>query len=527
MSGPLDGPVNGPDVDVLIVGAGPVGLALAYELRLHDVTVLVVDGAGRVGPVRSMGLHPRTLAMLDRRGLLEDFRKAQAGEPDLARFRGGYAGIFLLGQDDPAAEQPHGLGMSREFIRTVYRHRLAVPDEPVRYHCEFVDYTETADGLIVRLDGTHGTDGTNGTGAPELIRTRYLVGCDGGGSLVRRRAGIGFPGTEASVTARLGMIRIEVDPPVEMGWRRTPSGWIAGLPFGRIMTYEWEPPPDPELPMTTAELQASIERVLGRSVTVTEHDPGTMSRFGDSARQAERYRHGRVFLAGDAAHIHLPVGGQGVNLGLQDAMNLGWKLAAACQGWAPPGLLDSYHAERHPVGAAVVQNTRAQSALMRPGPQTDALRELFGRLLTDFAAVNAMISEQITGVGLRYPAGPGDHPAVGSFPEDRPLTVAGRPTRLVELLHPAHGLLLECRAAPGLAPAAEPWSGRVRHLRVEAQDPLPAAVLLRPDGFVAWATDRPLVAGEDVEALRTALSRWFGEPPVPGTAAASSRGAAR
>jgi 2-polyprenyl-6-methoxyphenol hydroxylase-like FAD-dependent oxidoreductase len=332
--------------DVVVVGAGPVGLGLSFELGLQGLTVLVLEQSSGQQETRSMGLHPRTVEHLDRRGLLDDIREAQAEFHELKTFRGGFGGIFVLGRSAAPAAQSIGLGVTRELIKQVYLRHLDGLPVRLRYESEFIGFTETDDEVVVCIDSGQGH---------HHVSAQFLVGCDGGSSRVRKQAGIAFSGTEGTVVARLGQAVAETTPALSAGWLRTETGWLAALPFDRILTVEWSQRDREGSAMTSAELHASIERVLGRAVSLGE--TGFVTRFTDAARQAEEYRRGRVLLAGDAAHIHFPVGGQGVNLGLQDAMNLGWKLAATCHGSAPDHLLASYHSERHPVGVAVLDNT--------------------------------------------------------------------------------------------------------------------------------------------------------------------------
>ncbi|MFL4494081.1 FAD-dependent monooxygenase [Streptomyces sp. VTCC 41912] len=517
-------PSVGEHFDVVVAGGGPVGLALAAELRLHGVATLVLERGPRgVGEPRVLALHARTLETLDRRGLLAEFTRAQETLPDLDAWRGQlddhgarghFAGLYQLGRHtSEPAEQPHGLTLPHQVLKDLLAGRAEELGAVVRHDHEVVGLEQDADGVTVRVRTA------DGEGA---VRADFLVGCDGGRSVVRKDAGIAFPGTGPSLVSRMGRGTVEVLGGGELpgGWRRSDGGWFMRMADGRISVIEWDRPTDQEDAATGDELAAAIERVTGQRVALTDVD--FVTRFTDSARQAGRYRAGRVLLAGDAAHIHFPAGGQGVNLGLQDAFNLGWKLAAECRGWAPEGLLDSYHAERHPVAAEVLDNTRAQVALMRPGPQVDALRALFSRLL-EMEEVNKYLSDVIYATGIRYdilpaagggPSGPGGHPRIGTFARDLPLTTADGPTRLAELLRPGRPLLLgfDGSGAGDALDAAAGWADRVTIVAATARDPLAAALLVRPDGYLAWASDGPVTG----EGLRAALTAWCGAERAAG-----------
>ncbi|QHC22245.1 FAD-dependent monooxygenase [Streptomyces sp. GS7] len=500
-------------VNVVIAGGGPVGLLLAGELRLHGIATLVLEQAqpGQ-GEPRMLSLHARTLESLDRRGLLSDFAAAQDGVGGLADYRrrlndhgtrGHFAGIYQLGRNEAEAEQPHGLMLPREIVKELLGKRAEALGAVVRHGQEVIGLAQDEAGVTVTIRTAEGS---------YPLRADFLVGCDGGRSTVRKSAGIAFPGTGPSVVSRMGRGVFEVEGGGELpaGWQRTEGGWYMRMPDGRIAVTEWEVPDDLESPVTVEELTESIHRVTGRRVTLSA--PEHVTRFTDSARQASRYRAGRVLLAGDAAHIHFPAGGQGVNLGMQDAFNLGWKLAAQCRGGAPEGLLDSYGAERHPVAARVLHNTRAQVALMRPGPQVDALREMFVDLM-GMDEVNTYLSEIIYGTGIRYGSAPDDHPLVGTFARDLSLTAPGGPTRLAELLRPGRPLLLGLNGGGSAAlDAADPWSDRVTVVRAEAERPYAAALLVRPDGYLAWAAEGAVDAGP----LRAALTAWCGPKRAAG-----------
>lgn len=340
---------------------------------------------------------------------------------------------------------------------------------------------------------------------------------------MRKLAGIGFPGTEATMTALLGDVELPDLPEDYIFMRRCPGGHFSVIALEpgwyRVITSEYDHVAGRDDPATFEQLRAAVIRLAGTDWGM--HSPRWVSRFGDAARQASRYRNGRVLLAGDAAHIHYPAGGQGLNVGVQDAVNLGWKLASVVRGRAPVSLLDTYHDERHPVAARVLRNTRAQSALARPGEQMDALRDVFGSLIT-FDKVNRHLCSMLTGLDIRYPVD-GDHPLAGHRVPDADLKTPDGATRVHELLRTARPVLLDLGGTE-VAAATRGWADRVDHVEARSNDarwaapsaggaPAPSAVLIRPDGHVAWAAasgGAPASPG-----LRSALAKWFG-PALPG-----------
>lgn len=473
-------------IDVLVVGGGPTGLMLACELRLHDVHVVVLEKLTEpTQQSRGRGLHARSVEIMDQRGLLD--RLLAAGE----KFRVGglFGGVMKPWPERLDTAHPYGLAVSQQATERLLNERALQAGAEIRRGQEVVGLSQDADGVTAEL-----ADGTR-------LRSRYLVGCDGGRSTVRKLLGVGFPGEPSRIETLLGDMEVTEDPATiaavvaEVRKTQLRFGAIPDVD-GNKGVYRIGVPADGVAEDRTAaptleEFTARLRAVAGTDFGA--HSPRWLSRFGDATRQAERYRVGRVLLAGDAAHIHPPTGGQGLNLGVQDAFNLGWKLAAEVAGWAPEGLLDSYHAERHPVGAAVLDNTRAQMTLLGTDPGATALRELFGRLM-DFEEVNRYVTGIITAVDVRYDLGDG-HDLLGRRLRDVQL----KRGRLYGLMHGGRGLLLD---QTGRLSAAG-WTDRVDHVADVSEELEVPAVLLRPDGHVAWV-------GEDQRDLHEHLSRWFG-----------------
>ena len=458
---------------VIIAGGGPTGLMLACELRLAGVDVLVLERlAEPSGESRAGGIHARTMEVLDQRGMLEPF--LAEGRPIQA---GHFSGIRL---DFSGFETryPYLLAILQRRIERLLEGRALSLGVRIRRDVSVVGLRQ--DASSVQVETTAGT-----------FLAQYLVGCDGGRSTVRRLAGIDFPGTPATLTAILGDVEL-ADPPAQVVFQqRTPGGNYSVIDFEpgwyRVSTTEFDVVADRDSPITVDELRAALIRIAGTDFGL--HSPRWISRYNDAARQATAYRSGRVLLAGDAAHIHYPAGGQGLNTGVQDAVNLGWKLALVVQGRAGDTLLDSYHAERHPVGARVLENTRAQTALTRPDAQTEALRSVFEGLVA-LDDVNRGLGLMVSGLDIRYPMGDG-HPLLGRRVPDYDLPDG---SRVFAHLHAGRPVLL---AGPTPAGAHDIAAGRADVVESKTE-----TMLVRPDGHVAW------VEPQGEAALRAALDRW-------------------
>ncbi|TYB66757.1 rifampin monooxygenase [Nonomuraea sp. PA05] len=471
--------------DVIIAGGGPTGSMLAAELRLRDVRVLVLEkDAEPAKHVRSLGLHIRTIEVMDQRGVLERFLEHGTKYP----IRGHFAGIDKPPLDHLDTSHPYTLGIPQPVTDRLLAERAAELGAEIRRGCEVVGVSQDEDGVSAEL-----ADGTR-------LRARYLVGCDGGRSTVRKALGVAFPGEPARTEMLLGEMELTDDPAAIAAAGaevRKTLFTFGAMPLGdgvyRVLVPAGEVAEDRAVPPTIEEFQRRLRAYVGTDWGA--RSPRWLSRFGDATRLAERYRDGRVLLAGDAAHVHPPAGGQGLNLGVQDAFNLGWKLAAELAGWAPEGLLDTYAAERRPVAADVLDNSRAQMELMSPEPGPQAVRRLVAELM-DFEEVRRLLIGKVTAIGVRYDFG-GDEPdLVGRRLRDVRLK-QGR--RLYELMRSGRGLLLD--RTGGLSVAG--WADRVDHVVDAAEELDVPAVLLRPDGHVAWA-------GDDQGELLDRLPRWFG-----------------
>jgi 3-(3-hydroxy-phenyl)propionate hydroxylase len=473
---------------VVIAGGGPTGMMLAAELTLAGTDVLVVErrpGFELESP-RSRGLHSRTLEVLDQRGVVDRF----LAEGQVMQVQ-AFAGVPMSISDFPTRHN-HGLALLQSHFERILSGWIDELRVPILREREVTGFAQDGGGVDVAL-----SDGTS-------LRAQWLIGCDGGRSVVRKAAGIEFAGWDA--TTCWIHAEVEMDEQPEFGLRG--GGGIGPAEHGRVGVTLIEPDVDRTEEPTLEDLRTALVRVDGTDHGA--HSPRFMARFTDVTRQAVSYRNGRVLLAGDAAHVHPPIGGQGLNVGVQDAVNLGWKLAQVVDGTSAVSLLDSYQAERHPVAARVMQNTMAQRALGATDERTGALRDLLAELLR-MEEPRRHIAGMISGLDVHYDLG-GGHPMVGWRMPDLDLTTPNGPVRFFTLLHDARPVLVNLGQPGGVA--VSPWANRVRtvhatyagvwELPVLGEVAAPSAVLIRPDGHVAWAGD------VNDHELPRALATWFG-----------------
>ncbi len=482
-----------PEHAVVIAGGGPTGLMLAAELALAKIDVVIVErrASQDLDGSRAGGLHSRTIEVLDQRGVAERFLSAGQTHPFV-----GYAGTFLDISDFPTRHNCI-LALWQSHIERILAGWVEELGVPLLRTCEVVGFAQDDTGVDVALSG----DASR--------RAEYLVGCDGGRSLIRKAAGIDFPGWDP--TSSYLIAEVEMDEEPEIGARPEGGGLgpvdpgTGGGPY-RVVLLEKQVEHTREA--TMEDLSEALVAAYGTDYGV--HSPTWISRFTDMTRQAASYRAGRVLLAGDAAHVHGPQGGQGLNTGVQDAVNLGWKLAQVVHRTSPESILDTYHAERHPVGARVLHNTMAQVALSRIDERSRALRDTVLEQLSMDEPRRRVVG-MISGLDIHYDRGEG-HPLLGRRMPDLDLQTADGPTRVFTLLHDARPVLLNLGEPGGFD--ISPWANRVRsvdaghvgvwELPVLGEVAAPPAVLIRPDGHVAWAGD--LTEPE----LPRALATWFG-----------------
>ncbi|MFF4830208.1 FAD-dependent monooxygenase [Streptomyces sp. NPDC001315] len=484
------------DSAVIVVGAGPVGLMLAAELRLADVPVVVLEQLQKpTGQSRALGFTVRTMEVLDQRGLLPRF-----GE--IATSSVGHFGGLLV--DFGMLDSPHGTshGIPQARTEEVLGEWAAELGADIRRGHQVVSLAADPYGVEVEVRTATGT---------ERLRASYVVGCDGGRSTVRKLGGFSFPGTPGTMEMMLADVK-GCDIPAHPFGHRVSGGVAMSAPLGdgvhRIIVREHGAPARSR-PADFPEVAEAWQRLTGQDIGNAE--ALWASSFSDASRQATAYRRDRILLAGDAAHIHLPAGGQGMNVGLQDVVNLGWKLAAQIHGWAPPALLDTYHRERHPVGERLLMNTRAQGLLFLGGDEVQPLRDVLTELIA-LPSVGLHLAHMVTGLEVGYDTGPGEHPLLGRRIPHQELVGDTGKTSTTELLHQGRGVLLDLADDPALRRIASAWHGRVDvfsgHAHAPADDgpfTRTSALLVRPDGHVAWAAPG---AGE----LPRALHRWFGAP---------------
>jgi 2-polyprenyl-6-methoxyphenol hydroxylase-like FAD-dependent oxidoreductase len=491
---------------VVIAGGGPAGMMLAAELAVAKVDVAVVERRPDhvlVGS-RAGGFHSRTIEMLDQRGVADRFiAEGQVAQASMI-------GTTVLDMSDFPTRHPYSLGIWQSKIERIMAAWIAELPAQIYYGCEVTGFAQDDTGVDVEL-----SDGRS-------LRAQYLVGCDGGRSVIRKAAGIEFPGWDASKSNLIAEAEVTEEP--ELGIRRDAVG-IHGI--GRLeyeihdgeVVYKNEGPvrvmvTERQIGATSEptlrELSEALVAVYGTDFGI--HDPSSIARFTDMTRQAATYRAGRVLLAGDSAHVHYPAGGQGLSLGVQDAVNLGWKLAQVVNGISPDSLLDTYQDERHPVTAYALQHTMAQTALQRQDERSKAVAELVSEL-AEMDEPRKRLAGIVSGLDIHYELGKG-HPLLGRRMPDLDLMTADGPLRVFELLHDARPVLLNLGEPDSFD--ITPWTDRVQLIDAEYAGPwelpvlgpvtAPAALLIRPDGYVAWVGD-----GTDA-GLRDALTIWFGPP---------------
>jgi 2-polyprenyl-6-methoxyphenol hydroxylase-like FAD-dependent oxidoreductase len=488
-------------VDV-VVGAGPVGLLTAIELHLGGARVLVLERLAAPSlAVKAMSVGPLGSEALMRRGMASALADAEArsvaamqqfkGLPGAAargpgsKFSGHFAGLALIRKDAQKDPARRARPVDQQGIEAMLAERADALGIEVRRGCEVTGFAQQPDGIDVAWASE---------AAAGRLRCGWLVGCDGGRSSVRKMAGFAFPGTAPTSTFYQAVAEIDhPDRLLPVGWHRTPGGVLSYGPVpGRLFMLDFSgPPEDRQAPVTREEIEAVLRRISGMDVRVNALDSG--SRWADNTRLVDSYRRGRVLLAGDAAHVHSPFGGQGLSLGLVDAANLGWKLSAVVRGEMPERLLDSYTAERRPAAEAVLANTLAQVAILRPDPQAGAMRDLIATLMA-FDNVNRLIGEMMSGLSTRYELGSA-RDEVGRLIGDLSLNA---------LMQDGRGVLLDASADRQASQLVEATTQRVRCIAVDAGP----SMLVRPDACVAWAGDE-----HDTDGLQDALRRWFAPAP--------------
>jgi len=486
------------DFDVVIVGAGPSGMWLACELALRGVRTCILER--RTEPTvhsRAMTLHPRTLEILDMRGLVGQFLERAPLIPS-----GHFANLPVrLDFSTLDTRHPYTAFIAQARTEALLEQRVNELGVPLLRGHEVVGVEQTSDAVAVTVK------------APPLSEHRfaasYVAGCDGGNSIVRKALGIDFPGTDATVTGILGDVRLARPPERPLSVSNA-AGTVLLAPLGngfwRFACQSASRMTVPkETPLELPELQQTVTEILGDDLGL--HDPHWLSRYGDANRVASRYRSGRAFLAGDAAHIHFPAGGVGLNVGMQDAMNLGWKLALAVRRLADEDLLESYHIERHPVGVALCRQSRAQVQLFNWTPNALAMRDCFGELM-QLPAANRLLAEQVTGLAVDYSTNESARPArVGQRVPDFALSSGGR---IYEQLHRGQFVLVD---PAGIGSTISGWEDRVQTVQgglldAPANWPKSTPMLCRPDGHLAWLGE----TDSDAETFRTVLQSWCGRP---------------
>lgn len=506
--------------DVLIAGAGPVGLMLATELQLTGSKVLVIERNHDFDTsIKAGGINTASVEAFQRRGLLPALRAASirampkkaasnSSKSPYAGSAGHFGGINVpaaaVNMDD-AALRGRSEGCSIMLVPQVEVEKVLF----ARARELGVDIWRGSSVQGFQADETGVTVRVGGSIQPELIELRvpWLIGCDGGHSVVRRMGGFDFPGTDPQITGRRAIVEIEGAEKLKPGWQYTPTGvYVYGPMPGLVRTVEFDgPPADKDAEVTADEMERSLRRSSGvKDIRISKVLDG--SRFTDNARQSSEYRRGRVFLCGDSAHVHSPFSGQGLNLGLGDAVNLGWKLGGVIQGWLPERVLDTYNEERHPVGMKVLEWSRSQVAVMRGDPGASAMRDLVRDFLSTRDGATYYV-RQVSGLGQFYQLGHGhqQHPLVGKV---MPVIEFDNGTRLSECMQEGRALLVDLRSNDEFASLAKYYSQRLQLVRGVSNYPALAGLLVRADGIVAWAGSDL----SDIVGLKGSLQHWLGDP---------------
>jgi 2-polyprenyl-6-methoxyphenol hydroxylase-like FAD-dependent oxidoreductase len=493
------------DIDVVVVGAGPVGLLTAIELSLGGVDVLVLERLAAPSMVlKAGGIGPLGIEALQRRGMAAAIAAAQvrnfagmatsAGQKEPgprslgSRYTGHFAGLILIRADAQKEPERRGSPVDQQAIEAMLADRARSLGIEVRRECDVKGLVQHADGVDVTWMSPTGEG---------RISCSYVVGCDGGRSPVRKMAGFDFEGSDPTLTMYQALA--EVDHPERLlphGFHYT-SGGMFGAFLGRVFMLDFSgPPANREAPVTQEEFEKVLRRVSGEDVRITAFE--NASRWTDNTRLVDTYRKGKVLLAGDAAHIHSPFGGQGMSLGLSDAANLGWKLAAVVRGEMPESLLDTYTAERRPVAEAVLANTLAQAAIMRPDPQSNAMRDVVAKLM-QFDDVNRFMGEMVSGLSIRYDL-ESEKDDVGRLIGNRPVRYGDGDASLYDVMEDGMGLLLDASPEAKVSKLVAAVTPRIRCVTVDTGP----SMLIRPDACIAWTGENNSTGG-----LEEALRRWF------------------
>lgn len=502
------------DADVIVVGAGPTGLVLAGELRLAGIQTVVLERlAEPMKQSRALGFSARTIEEFDQRGLLPQF--GDIGVIPVGHFGGMPIDYTIVPGGNFGVR-----GVPQSLTEAILARWATGLGAEIRRGWELTGLTAQDDGVEAEFATPAG---------PRRLRAGYLVGCDGARSAVRTLAGIEFPGFDATLEMLMADVA-DVELPLRPTGQVGSAGMVVVLPIGpnatRVVVYERGAGVRPSTePPTFGEVADALQRVTGEDIH--GGTPLWTSYFTDASRHAREYRRGRVFLAGDAAHIHMPIGAQGISAGMGDAANLGWKLGAEINGYAPADLLDTYHAERHPVAARILANTLAQKILYLGGEEMDPMREVMTELLA-YEDVKKLLIGMVTGLDIRYDVGTGDHPLLGRRLPNADLTGDFWPSgeaNTFRLLHAGRGVVLDLGGNDEVRAAAAPWADRIDVVTTASAPHGPLAgveaALVRPDGYIAW------IGGSAAAGLPAELTRWFGRPnesdQVVMTAAAGAR----